>query len=85
VSRVPPRQPTPEIDSLLQQALGMHQAGRMAEAIEIHEDILARIPNHFDETHLLGVIGLQEGRLQQAQDWITAALRTNPQHAAALK
>lgn len=84
VSGVPPRQPTPSIPSLLQEAVEMHQAGRMSEAIEIYEQIIARVPNHFDATHLLGVIALQEGRLQQALDLITAALRTNPRHPAAL-
>jgi protein O-GlcNAc transferase len=62
----------------------MHQAGRMAEAIEIYEKIVAEVPNHFDATHLLGVIALQEGRLEQAQALITSALRTNPKHPAAL-
>jgi len=62
----------------------MHQAGRMAEAIEVYEEIVAQVPNHFDATHLLGVIALQEGRLDQARDLITAALRTNPEHPAAL-
>lgn len=62
----------------------MHQAGRMPEAIEIYEQIIARVPNHFDATHLLGVIALQEGRLQQAKELITSALRTNPRHPAAL-
>jgi predicted O-linked N-acetylglucosamine transferase (SPINDLY family) len=56
----------------------------MAEAIEIYEKIIAEVPNHFDATHLLGVIALQEGRLEQAQDLITSALRTNPQHPVAL-
>jgi protein O-GlcNAc transferase len=62
----------------------MHQGGHMAEAIEVYEKIIAQIPNHFDATHLLGVIALQEGRLEQAQDLITSALRTNPEHPAAL-
>jgi predicted O-linked N-acetylglucosamine transferase (SPINDLY family) len=68
----------------LEQAVGMHQAGRMAEAIEIYEKIIAQVPNHFDATHLLGVIALQEGRLQEARALITSALRTDPQHPAAL-
>jgi protein O-GlcNAc transferase len=84
VSRRPPRQPTPAIHPLLEQAVGMHQAGRMAEAIEIYEKIVAQVPNHFDATHMLGVIALQNGRLEQAQDLITSALRTNPKDPAAL-
>lgn len=62
----------------------MHQAGNMAEAIETYEAIIAQVPNHFDATHLLGVIALQEGRLEQAQELITSALRTNPKDPSAL-
>jgi protein O-GlcNAc transferase len=74
----------PAIDSLLEQAVGLHQAGRMAEAIEIYEKIIAQVPNHFDATHLLGVIALQEGQLDQARDLITSALRSNPQNPPAM-
>jgi protein O-GlcNAc transferase len=84
VSRRPPRQPTPAIHPMLEEAVGMHRAGRMAEAIDIYQKIVAQIPNHFDATHLLGVIALQEGRLEQAQDLIMSALRTNPVHPVAL-
>ena len=62
----------------------MHQAGRMAEAVEIYEKIIAQVPKHFDATHLLGVIALQEGRFEQARDLIASALRTNPKDSAAL-
>ena len=56
----------------------------MAEAIEAYKAIIAQVPNHFDATHLLGVIALQEARLEQAQELITSALRTNPKDASAL-
>ena len=68
----------------MEQAVGMHQAGRMAEATDIYNKVLAAVPNHFDATHLLGVIALQEGRLEQAQELIKSALRTDPKHFAAL-
>jgi protein O-GlcNAc transferase len=84
VSRRPPSQQTPTIHPLLEQAVGEHRAGRMAEAVEIYERIIAQIPNHFDATHLLGVLALQDGRLERAQDLITSALRTNPKDFAAL-
>lgn len=56
----------------------------MAQAIGIYESILEKAPGHFDATHLLGVIELQEGRLAQANDLITLALRTRPRDPTAL-
>jgi len=69
---------------LLEQAVALHQADRMAEAAEIYEKIITRVPNHFDATHLLGVIALQQGHLEQAQTLIAAALRINPGDTAAV-
>jgi protein O-GlcNAc transferase len=86
VSRRPPahRTPASKVNPLLEQAVALHQAGRFAEAAEIYEKIIAQTPNHFDATHLLGVIALQEGRLAQAQSLITAALQINPKDTAAI-
>ena len=56
----------------------------MVEAVEIYEKILVEIPGHFDAMHLLGVVALQEGRLEQAQTLISSALRINPNDPAAL-
>jgi predicted O-linked N-acetylglucosamine transferase (SPINDLY family) len=68
----------------LEQAAGLHQAGRLAEAAEIYKEIIAQTPRHFDATHLLGVIALQEGRYEEAQQLIEAALNVDPKHAGAL-
>lgn len=84
MSRRTPHQPTPSIHSLLQKAVALHQAGSLVEAAEAYEAIIAQVPNHFDATHLLGVIALQEARLTQAQELITSALRTNPKDLSAL-
>src|SRR6202040_2291314 len=69
---------------LLAEAFALQQAGRMAEAAEIYKKIIAQVPDHFDATHLLGVVALQEGRLEQAQSLIAAALRISPNDTAAL-
>jgi protein O-GlcNAc transferase len=73
-----------KVHPLLEQATALHQGGRFAEAAEVYGKIIAQIPNHFDATHLLGVIALQEGRLADAQSMITSALRINPEDSAAL-
>lgn len=70
--------------SLLAQAVELHQAGRTAEAAELYERIIAKVPGHFDATHLLGVIALQDGRLKQAETLIVSALRVNPQDGPAI-
>lgn len=86
MKRTRPQQPTgaPTEHPLLVEAVALHQAGRTAEAAEAYERVLAEMPGHFDATHLLGVIALQEGRLDQAQSLIASALRINPKDPAAL-
>ena len=71
--------PAAAIQSLLEQAVGLHQAGRTAEAAELYERIIAEAPDHFDATQLLGAIALQDGRLERAEALIAAALLINPQ------
>jgi protein O-GlcNAc transferase len=73
-----------KVHPLMEQAVRLHQAGHNAEAAEIYKKLIAQVPNHFDATHLLGVIALQEGRLEEAQSLISAALRINPGDSAAL-
>ena len=41
------------------QAMTLHQQGRLVEAERIYREVLQRQPNHFDALHLLGVIALQ--------------------------
>lgn len=72
------------IQGLLEDAVGLHQSGRIAEASEIYRSIVAEAPGHFDATHLLGVIALQEGDLDRAQSLIMAALKGSPRDTAAL-
>jgi predicted O-linked N-acetylglucosamine transferase (SPINDLY family) len=72
------------VHPLLPEAAALHQAGHLAEAAVRYERIIAEVPGHFDATHLLGVIALQEGRFQQAEDLIKAALLVNPRDGAAL-
>ncbi len=72
------------VAGLLEQAVALHEAGRVAEATAGYHRVLEKIPNHFDATHLLGVIALQEGRLDEAEEFITRALRFNPKDWSAL-
>jgi protein O-GlcNAc transferase len=83
MSRRTPHRPSARTHPLLPKAVASHKAGNIAEAIEAYKTIIAQVPNHFDATHLLGVIALQEGRLEQAQELIASALRTNPRDPSA--
>jgi tetratricopeptide (TPR) repeat protein len=58
----------------LQQALQLHQAGRLAEAEAIYRRILAQHPQHPDALHLLGLIAQQNGDAVTALTRIDAAI-----------
>ena len=84
MSRRTPHKPMASLHPLLEKAVALHRAGSMAEAIETYQAIIAQVPDHFDATHLLGIIALQEGRLDEAQELITSTLRINPRDPSAL-
>lgn len=67
----------------LEQALALHQQGRLVEAQAAYHEILRLSPGDCDALHMLGVVALQNGRAQEACDWIGKALAVNPDLAAA--
>jgi predicted O-linked N-acetylglucosamine transferase (SPINDLY family) len=81
-----PSQKAPPSAALAQlnQAVALHQAGRLDEAESLYRQIAQQAPGHFDATHLLGVIALQRGDLATAETLIGQALATRPRDAAAL-
>jgi tetratricopeptide (TPR) repeat protein len=70
--------------SLLAEGLARHQAGRLADAERIYNQILATRPNHFDSRHLLGVVFLQRGNHIEALHHIDLALNVEPKNVFAL-
>ena len=70
--------------ALLNQAVALHQAGRLDEAATAYQQFLQQFPGQFDATHLLGVIALQRGDLATAEKQIAQALASKPKDAAAL-
>ena len=70
--------------SLFAKGLAQHQAGRLAEAEAIYNQVLAAQPEHFDSLHLLGVIYLQRGNPAKAVQQIDLALARDPDNVAAL-
>jgi predicted O-linked N-acetylglucosamine transferase (SPINDLY family) len=79
----PPRAASPAAPQL-NQAIALHQAGRLDEAEALYRQIVQQVPGHFDATHLLGAIALQRGDLAQAEALITQALASKPKDGPAL-
>jgi tetratricopeptide (TPR) repeat protein len=73
-----------EVTSLLAEAFALHQAGRLAEAEQTYNQILATQPDHFDSLHLLGIVFHQRGDHAQALRHIDRALKINPKNIPAL-
>jgi tetratricopeptide (TPR) repeat protein len=67
---------------MLADALGHHQAGRLAEAERGYRQILAIDAQHADSLHLLGMIADQGGRHDVAVEMIRQAIAINHQAAA---
>jgi tetratricopeptide (TPR) repeat protein len=71
------------LQDLFDQAIALHQRGDLAGAERLYQQILLMEPASFAPRHMLGVIRAQQGRNTDAIDLITAALKLNPQIAAA--
>jgi protein O-GlcNAc transferase len=66
----------------LQQAVEHQKSGRLLEARQIFERILAEDPDHVDALHMMGVLAIQEGRPETAVELITRAIAMNDSVAA---
>ena len=71
-------EPKPEADDIAQ-AVALHQRGRLNEAAQLYQAILAATPDHPDALNLLGLVLHQQNRNIEALQLIGAALK----HAAA--
>jgi len=73
-----------EIATLLQQGVGFHQRGQLADAESAYRHILQLLPAHFDALQLLGALRVQQGNFAEGADLISRALKINPRSARAL-
>jgi predicted O-linked N-acetylglucosamine transferase (SPINDLY family) len=64
--------------ALLDAALRLRQAGRLAEAADIYRQILSREPRHFEALHGLGLVRYQSGQLDEAERLISDAIAVRP-------
>jgi predicted O-linked N-acetylglucosamine transferase (SPINDLY family) len=61
-----------------QEALALHQAGRLAEAESLYLQSLALDPDFYPALHLMGVLRLHQGRAADALPFIERALTVKP-------
>lgn len=66
------------VDRLLEEALGHHQAGRLAEAVSRYQQLLLTRPKHPVALCYLGVALGQTGRLEEAVEHLKKALAIQP-------
>jgi tetratricopeptide (TPR) repeat protein len=77
----PTSNPQRRIDTLLPQALALHQNGASALAEELYREILALRPRHFDAVQLLGTLALQGGRFDEGIELLRRAIAIEPKQA----
>src|SRR5471032_2690376 len=69
--------------SLLQQAVALHQQGKLQMAQALYRQVLELEPAQFDALHLSGVIARQDGDAAAAVELISPALQIAPEQASA--
>ncbi len=70
-------------EARLQEAITLHQQGRLADAERVYRQILQQNPNHSDALHLLGMAALQSGQLERGVRLLDKAIRITPDAAPA--
>ncbi|WP_376959930.1 tetratricopeptide repeat protein [Azospirillum sp. A26] len=71
------------VAELLDTALPLHRAGRLAEALALYRRILTDDPAHADALHLSAIVAHQTGRTAEALANLGAALAVQPGFATA--
>ncbi len=69
------------MSEVLSRALALHQAGQLAPAAQLYQQILASQPDDPDALHLLGVLHHQQGQNARAVELIGRALAVRPDAA----
>ena len=72
------------IAQVMQEAVSLHQQGRLREAEKLYARALKAAPDNFDALHLLGLVKAQTGQMGEAFRLMSAALKRKPDAADAL-
>lgn len=67
-----------DIGAALQHAVGLHQSGRVDEAVRIYDQILKTLPNQPDALNFKGLAAHQKGDFETAIKFISRALEHMP-------
>jgi len=70
-----------QIEMQFQQAVRLHQAGRLADAEPLYRQLLAMSPGHADALHMLGVMAMQVGNPHAAIGLFDQAIARRPDPA----
>jgi predicted O-linked N-acetylglucosamine transferase (SPINDLY family) len=73
-----------DLSAVLRQAIGAHQAGKLAEAGRLYQEILAQDRENVAVRQFLALVRFQQGRDQEALGEIAAALAREPNASGAL-
>ena len=65
-------------DFTLQQAIALHQAGRVAEAVHLYQKIIRKDAKAVGALNLLGIAQFQLGHLPQAAEALRRVVKLNP-------
>lgn len=71
-----------ELTLKFQQAISLHQIGKLIEAVRIYEDILNLLPTHIDALHMLGMARFALGEIDVALDLLNRVIVLCPNEAA---
>jgi tetratricopeptide (TPR) repeat protein len=71
-----------QVTHLVQGGLVFHKQGKFVEAKALYEKALLIQNNQFDALQLLGVLSAQTNQYIKAVDFLSKALKINPNHAA---
>ncbi len=66
---------------LLQEAIGHHRAGRLAQADTLYRRVRIAHPGNFDALHLCGIVAMQQNRMAEAVELLTKAHKAAPKNA----
>jgi len=68
-----------DLGQTLQQALALHQQGKLRDAEKLYARALKAAPGNFDALHLLGLVKAQSGQMGEAFRLMSSAVKINPQ------
>lgn len=68
---------SPSLNQVMEEAIQLHQAGRLPQAEARYHHVLRMTPNHPDALALLGAIALHDHRIEESVKLITRAIKIN--------